>query len=113
MSQGSLTEVFTVDEVARAAGVPADAVRTLLGRGDLSFIPDTPFIHVANPPRSARRLREAALALHAQPATELFEPARARRETRKPVVLSLVAHAAAARLLFVRTMDGTEPAALG
>src|SRR5882672_11177524 len=110
MSQGSLTEVFTVDEVARAAGVPADAVRTLLGRGDLSFVPDTPFIHVANPARSARRLREAALALHAQPATELFEPARAPRETRKPVVLSLVAHAAVALLLIVLSMDRTETA---
>src|SRR6185503_10927197 len=89
MSQGPLAEVFTVDEVARAAGVPADAVRTLLGRGELSFISDTPFIHVANPARSARRLREAALAQDAQSAAELFEPARARRETRKPVVLSM------------------------
>ena len=110
MSQGPLPEVFTLDEVARAAGVPADAVRTLLGRGELSVIPGTRFVTVAQPSRTARRLREAALALHSQPATALFEPAHARRETRKPVVLSLVAHAAVALLLVVLSLDRTETA---
>ena len=52
MSQGSLAEVFTLNEVARAAGVPTDAVRTLLGRGELGFIPGTRFIAVANPART-------------------------------------------------------------
>jgi protein TonB len=110
MSQGSLEEVFTLDEVARAAGVPAGAVRSLLGRGELSFIPGTRFIHLAHPAHTARRLREAALALHSQPETALFEPAHATRETRKPVVLSLVAHAAVALLLIVLSMDRTETA---
>ena len=110
MSQVPLAEVFTLDEVARAAGVPADAVRTLLGRAELSFIPGTRFINVAQPSRTARRLREAALALHSQAATALFEPAHARRETRKPVVLSLVAHAAVALLLVVLSLDRTETA---
>src|SRR2546423_4759664 len=110
MSQGSLPEVFTLDEVARAAGVPADAVRTLLGRGELSFIPGTRFINVAQPSRTARRLREAALALDSQPATALLEAAHGRRETRKPVVLSLVAHAAIALLLVVLSLDRTATA---
>jgi len=105
MSQGSLAEVFTLNEVARAAGVPTDAVRTLLGRGELSFIPGTRFINVANPARTARRLRDIALTLHSQPATALFEPAAVRRETRKPVFLSLAAHAAVALLLVVLSIQ--------
>src|SRR4051812_19095388 len=99
MSQVSLAEVFTVNEVARAAGVPADAVRTLLGRGELSFISGTRFISVGNPARTAGHLRDVALAMHAQPATEmLFEPRHTRRDTRKPVFLSLAAHAGVALL---------------
>lgn len=112
MSQGSLAEVFTLDEVARAAGVPVNAVRTLLGRGELSFIPGTWFISIANPARTAARLRDVALALHAQPATVLFEPPHARRETRKPVLWSLAAHAAVALLLVVLSLDRTETAAV-
>ncbi len=110
MSQGSLAEVFTLNEVARAAGVPTDAVRTLLGRGELSFIPGTRFINVANPARTARRLRDIALTLPSRPATALFEPAAVRRETRKPVFLSLAAHAAVALLLVVLSMDRIETA---
>ena len=62
MSQGSLcVKSSRCNEVARAAGVPADAVRALVGRGELSFIPGTRFISVANPARTARRLRDIAL----------------------------------------------------
>jgi len=110
MSQVPLAEVFTIDEVARAAGVPLDAVRTLLGRAELSFIAGTRFINVAHPGRTARRRRDVALALHAQPETALFEPPQARRDTRKPVFLSLVAHAAVALLLVVLSLDRTETA---
>src|SRR5438034_649379 len=66
MSLVPLGEVFTIEEVARAAGVPLEAVRTLLGRGELTFIPGTRFISVNNAPRTARRLQEIALTLHAQ-----------------------------------------------
>jgi periplasmic protein TonB len=112
MPQVSLGEVFTLDEVARAAGVPADAVRTLLGRGELSFIPGTRFINVVNPPRTARRLREIALMLHAEPAKALFEPQHASRETKKPVIFSFAVHAAVALLLVLLSMDRTETAPL-
>src|SRR5215208_5066098 len=110
MSQVSLSEVFTLGEVARAAGVPAEAVRALLARGELSFVAGTRYISVPNPARTARQLREIALTLHAQPAQALFEPAHARRETQKPVVLSFAAHAAVALLLVLLSMDRTETA---
>ena len=87
-------EVFTIQEIARAAGVPLEAVRTLVGRGALSFIPGTRFIGVTNAPRTARRLHEIALTLHAQPAKPLFAPGDGTsRNSRKPVFLSLLAHA--------------------
>ena len=112
MSQVFLNEVFTLDEVARAAGVPTEAVRTLIGRGELSFIPGTRFINVVNPARTARRLRETALMLPAEPAKALFEPPHTGRETKKPVVLSFAAHGAVALLLVLVSMDRTETAPL-
>jgi len=112
MSQVFLNEVFTLDEVARAAGVPTEAVRTLIGRGELGFIPGTRFINVVNPARTARRLRETALTLPAEPAKALFEPPHARRDTKKPVLLSFGAHGAVALLLVLLSMDRTETAPL-
>lgn len=112
MSQGSLGEVFTLDEVARAAGVSAEAVRTLIGRGELNFIPGTRFINVVNPARAARRLRDVALTLHAEPAKALFEPQHVSRETKKPVLFAFAAHAAVALLLVLLSMDRTETAPL-
>src|SRR5206468_11619235 len=92
-------EVFTIQEIARAAGVPVEAVRILLGRGELSFIPGTRFIGVNNAPRAARRLQETALTLHTQAAKPLFAPGDGASgdgtsgTSRKPVFLSLLAHA--------------------
>lgn len=110
MSQVSPAEVFTIDEVARAAGVAVEAVRVLLGRGELSSVAATRYIRISNPARTARRLREVGLALHAEQARQLFEPARVRREARRPVFLSLAAHAAVVLLLLLLSMDRTETA---
>src|SRR5262245_57070997 len=97
MSTAFPNEVFTVDEIARAAGVPSGAVESLVARGELNFVAGTPYISVLNPPRTARRLREAALALHAQPVEGLFTRTdSAPPRTRKPAVASLTAHAAIA-----------------
>src|ERR1051325_9031879 len=110
MSQVSLGEVFTIDEVARAAGVPQDAVRILIGRGELSLIANTRFINVVNPVRAARRLGETARAQHTGAAQPLFEPARAARDTRKPVLFSFAAHGAVALLLVLLSMYRTQTA---
>ena len=112
MSQVSLGEVFTIDEVARAAGVPQAAVRTLLGRGELNLVAGTRFIDVVNPSRVARRLRETALVQHTAAAQPLFEPAHAARDTRKPVLFSLIGHGAVALLLVLLSMDRTQTAPL-
>lgn len=112
MSQASLGEVFTVDEVARAAGVSQAAVRTLIANGELSFVGATRFINVVNPARAARRLRDVSLAQYRAAAQPLFEPPHAARDTRKSVFLSFAAHGAVALLLVLLSMDRTQTAPL-
>jgi TonB family protein len=113
MSTGSPNEVFTVTEIARAAGVPIAAVESLIARGDLAFIAATRFISVPNPPRTARRLREAALASRVQPAVGLFtREDNAAPRTRTPAVASLTAHAAVALLAVLLSMGRTESASI-
>src|SRR5258705_10570395 len=112
MSQVHTPEVFTAGEVARAAGVPAEAVRTLLGRGELSFIGGTRYISIPNAPRVARRLREVGLALHAEPARRLFAKDGAPRSTRKPVFAALLAHGTLMLIAVGLSMGRTETAPL-
>jgi TonB family protein len=100
MSQFPLAEVFTTAEVARAAGVPVDAVRLLIARGDLKFVPGTRFVALKDPAQAGARLRETAVALRALPARSLFTPTeRAVGSTRKPAVVSLAAHFALVALV--------------
>jgi periplasmic protein TonB len=113
MPTGSRNEVFTISEIARAAGVPTGAVQTLIGRGELNFVAGTPYIAVPNAPRTARHLREAALALHAQPGVALFTRTdSAPPRTRKPAVASLTAHATVALLAVLLSMGHTESASI-
>ena len=112
MSTGSRNEVFTVSEIARAAGVPTEAVASLLGRGELNFVAGTRYIAVPNARLTARRLREAAL-VHAQPAVVLFTRTdSAPPRTRKPAVASLTAHATVALLAVLLSMGRTESASI-
>ena len=113
MPTGFPDEVFTVEEIARAAGVARAAVESLIARGELNVVAGTRYINVPNPPRTARRLREAALAFHAQPVVALFTrsdsvPPR----TRKPAVASLTAHAAVALLAVLLSIGRTESASI-
>jgi len=113
MSTGFPNEVFTLDEIARAAGVPSGAVESLIARGELNFVAGTRYISVPNPPRTARRLREAALALHAQRVVALFAGTHsAAPRTRKPAVASLAAHAAVVLLVVLLSMGRTESASI-
>lgn len=57
MSQGVLAEVFTADEVARAAGVPAADVRARLAAGEIRTIRGTPYIASADAIRLGRQLK--------------------------------------------------------
>ena len=113
MSVVSLDDVFTLDEVARAAGVPSDAVRALVGRGELGFIAGTRYIKITNAPRAARRLREAALQLHAEPAKGLFARADSGTgRTRKPAFASLAAHTALVLMAVWLSMGQTQTATI-
>jgi TonB family protein len=57
MSHGVLQEVFTTDEVARAAGVAREAVQTLVDAGEVRLIPGTPFITTSDAVLIGRMLR--------------------------------------------------------
>ena len=89
MAQGLLQEVFTADEVARAAGVSPDAVQALVDAGDVRLIAGTPFISATDAVLIGRRLRHeapaAALAVvPAAPAPDL-RPGSARPHPPRPV----------------------------
>ena len=54
----NLRDVFTAEEVARAAGVPVAAVNELIDRGDLRRIHGSGFIAAEDALQAGRRLRE-------------------------------------------------------
>jgi TonB family protein len=62
MSQGFLQDVFTVDEVAQAAGVSRQAVQALVDAGDARLIPGTGFLSATDAVLAGRRLRGNSLA---------------------------------------------------
>ncbi|MBI3049932.1 MAG: energy transducer TonB [Acidobacteria bacterium] len=62
MSETVLAEVFTADEVARAAGVAAADVQACLAAGEIRRIAGTPYIAGADAIRLGRRLKPAAVA---------------------------------------------------
>jgi TonB family protein len=57
MSPAVVSEVFTIDEVARAAGVDPVAAHGLLASGELRLIPGTRYIAGAEALEAGRRLR--------------------------------------------------------
>ncbi len=70
MSEVSLPEVFTPDELARAAGVPPQWVDALLAAGELRPIPGTTYIAASDAVRAGRQLRASSSTVAA--ATPLF-----------------------------------------
>jgi protein TonB len=113
MSNAPRDDVFTIVEIARAAGVPTAAVQSVIARGELTFVSGTPYISVPNPARTVRHLREAALALYSQPSTALFTRTdSAPPRTRKPAAASLTAHATVALLAMWLSMGSTHTAAV-
>src|SRR5687768_14456191 len=57
MDQGLLQDVFTIDELARAASVPRRAVQALVDAGEVWLIPGTPFLSATDAVCIGRRLR--------------------------------------------------------
>lgn len=56
----STSDVFTADEIARASGVPREAVDTLIASGDLRALPGTLLFSGADAVRAGRQAREVA-----------------------------------------------------
>jgi TonB family protein len=59
----STSDVFTADEIARASGVPREAVDALITSGDLRAQPGTPYFSGADAVRAGRQAREVAQGL--------------------------------------------------
>jgi periplasmic protein TonB len=115
MSNSSLPEVFTPDELARAALVEPRAVTALLASGALRLVPGTRYIAAADALRVGRELRARATsaAAAAQPAA-LFEDAKRQalgeRRPGLPAFASTFVHAAILATLLVMTAGAPESA---
>ena len=98
MAQPVLAEVFTADELARAAGVERAAVDALVAAGELRLIPGTPFINAGDAIAVGRRLapaRPPANPAHTVRAITDTTPAPAsRRRPGLPAVASSLLHGA-------------------
>ena len=98
MSQVTLPEVFTPDELAQAAGVEPRAVEALVASGELRTIPGSGYIAATDAIRAGRRLRtDAALHVTAPPA-DIFSTAgdaaaATERRVGLPAFASSLAHA--------------------
>ena len=115
MSQGLLAEVFTPDELARAALVEPRAVRALLASGALRLIPGSEFIAANDAVRVGRVLREHATSAAAalQPASLFEEVKREALGERRPVLPAFVStfvHVAILATLLVLTAGAPESA---
>jgi periplasmic protein TonB len=109
LDQAPLPDVYSVDEIARAAGVPAPDVRAMLKSGRVRSL-DGEFVTLAEAVRAVRRLTDRVVIEE----RALFAPAgRTRRETALPIALSGGLHAAiAGALLLITTMGLSRPAPL-
>ena len=116
MSQILSEQVFTADELARAAGVGLRDVETRLSTGEIRTVPGTLFITSAEAVRAGRLLRAAA-ASRPQPAISLFAVTAGTRTTavdrsgRLPAVVSSAFHAALIATAFLFSA-GTDTAAV-
>lgn len=72
MSQVTLPEVFTPDELAQAAGVGPEIVAGLMSSGGLRTIPGSGYIAAADAIRVGRRLRSDAASCATPPPSDLF-----------------------------------------
>jgi len=96
----ALSDVFSVEEIARAAGVPRDAVDALLATGTIRPLPGTAFFNGAEAVRAgleARRLAAAGIASVANPDADIFATGRTSFGVRRkglPSFASSVVHCA-------------------
>jgi TonB family protein len=116
MSKVSLPDVFTAEELARAALVDARAVHALIAAGELKAVPGTRYIPAAEAVRVGRRLRQDAVA-----AVDTWQPAALFDKTARPpapadrrdgvrAFTSAVVHATVIGILVFATASAPESA---
>ena len=115
MFDHALVDVFSADEVARAAGVPADVIDLLTRQGVLRNIPGTKLFSAADIVRAVPDLRAAAVStqpsyipdpLFGRTGRELRSPS-----TRRSLIVSLCAHGAFLVLMLVLASGPAETVA--
>jgi TonB family protein len=123
MTQVQLPEVFTADELARAAGASRDHLEALVASGQIRVVPGTAYIPADEAIRIGRQLRRSAPLVVTAP-VDLFEQrtnALGGRRSSAPALVSTLVHATlvlTAFLITARTVDTavteqrTEPARL-
>ena len=101
MSLRGPADVYTVDEIACAAGVPAESVESLIASGVLRSLPGTPFFRTDDILLAIPSLRAAAIQVGGvRPRPGLFAVASTRDAPSRPVArVSLLASSAAHVLL--------------
>jgi periplasmic protein TonB len=109
MAQVQLPEVFTADELARAAGSSLDHIQALVASGQVGVVPGTAYIPADEAIRVGRQLRRAIPAVSATPAN-LFErhDSLGGRRAGAPALISTLVHATlvvTAFLITARTVD--------
>ena len=87
-----LPDVYSLDEIARAAYVDRAAVEALVSRGRLALIPGTRLVSEAEAVPAARVLRHSALLAAIPAETALFAPAGTRLTPSRPSRWSLAIH---------------------
>jgi TonB family protein len=97
MSDQALADVFTIDELARAAGVPVAVARAVVASGALRPVAGTTLFAASDIVRAAPALREAAAGAapppsHAGVGRTVNRDAEARPSARLSVVASSCAH---------------------
>jgi protein TonB len=105
-------EVYSLEEIARAAYVDTAAVERLVSRGRLRLVPGTRFIAETEAVAAARALRHSAL-LSTQPVErDLFTvTARGRGAMPRPGAWSMAVHVAAAGVILALGRSATPSAA--
>jgi len=112
MPEVQLPEVFTADEVARAAGVSTDHFQAVAASGQIRFVPGTHFIAFDEAVRAGRRLRKSAPPVNVAH-VELFEPCSgplAHRHAGTPAVVSTLVHATLVAVAFLITAGTVDTA---
>jgi protein TonB len=105
-------DVFTIDEVARAAGVPKAAIQRLVDEGELRPVDGTGFFDVRSAVRAGRRARQetAALAETLLPSTSSSAAGRVPGQ-RFSTLASSIAHMGVLALFIWATSGAVEMAA--